>query len=308
MDLKNAKIISYADDTAVIFTGASWEEVKAEAELGLAEIATWLQQNLLTLNVSKTNYVCFSIYNNGQPQNDFNIKIHGCARNVDVNSCDCLPIAKVSQVKYLGVYVDQRLSWYPQLDHVINRTRKLIWIFKTLRHVVPEQMRQNDSSPKHLLNQIYTSLVQSILTYCITIWGGAAKTQFLGLERAQRSLIKVMYFKKRRFSTEELYQISGLLSVRKLYIMATILKTHKYLPYDLTLLNKRRRDIVAQLPTIKTAFASRQYLSNSGFLYNKINKLLYIYDKNYQECKKLLAKWLLSKSYEETEALLEHIT
>lgn len=82
-----------------------------------------------------------------------------------------------------------------------------------------------------LKNTIYIALAQFILTYCISIWRGANKTYFLDLKRAQRSLIKVMYSKPLRFPTKSLYRISGLLSVRKPYVLNIVLQCHKSLTY-----------------------------------------------------------------------------
>lgn len=224
--LNNAKVFSYADDTAVVFTGNSWSEVALLAEAGMTQIAKWLQNNLLSLNTAKTNYICFSISNRTQPKPDFKIKVHTCD---DSSKCQCPSIVRVTETKYLGVVVDQRLSWYPHLDLVNVRIRKLCWIFKTLRHVVPKSVPNKKDKPRNLLNEIYMALVQSILTYCIPVWGGAAKTKFIDLERGQRALIKIMYFKNIRYSTQSLYHDSGLLSVRKLYIIKTVLKMHKLL-------------------------------------------------------------------------------
>lgn len=146
--------------------------------------------------------------------------------------------------------------------------------------------------------------MQSVLTYCIPIWGGAAKTKFIDLERGQRALIKMMYFKNMRFSTQLLYQISNLLSVRKLYIIRTIIKKHKSLPYDPNLNLKRRKDLVADVPQTKTKFTSNQFKKRSAQLYNKCNGETYVYNKKLNECKKILAQWIKPLNYEETEALL----
>ncbi|KAG7303781.1 hypothetical protein JYU34_010677 [Plutella xylostella] len=113
-----------------------------------------------------------------------------------------------------------------------------------------------------------------------------------------------MYFKKRLFSTDKLYNISNLLSVRKLYILSVILKTHKCLPFDPTLLKKRRKDIILKLPTVRTTFASIQYNTRSAYLYNKLNKQTYIYNKNFRECKNLVIKFIQTLTYDETENLL----
>lgn len=297
MKLENGRVISYADDTALAFTGDTWESVYGNAERGLAKIAKWLNAYLLTLNTSKTKYVAFTKYNTTQPGPNYNLKIHSCD-NFQLNeNCSCNKITKVTDIKYLGIMIDQRLSWHLHTEMVMARTRKLIWIFKTLRHV----------TSKTLLNQIYVSLAQSVLVYCIPVWGGATKMKFLELERAQRSLLKVMYFRSYRFPTENLYSLSGLLTVRKLYVLHAVLKLHKTLPYDPSLDKKRRKYLVAPEVSVKSTYAKRQYIRQSASIYNKLNKLLNIFPMTYRDCKKSLMDWLKSKSYDDIETLLQTI-
>lgn len=296
MDNIEGQIFSYADDTAIVFTGVTWAAVKKTAEKGLSKIAAWLSTNLLTLNITKTNYITFSKYITTQPSTDFHIKIHTCNTNTHTN-CLCNIITKVTSAKYLGVMIDQRLSWHSHLEMMISRTRKLIWTFKTLRHV----------ASTILLNKIYISLVQSILTYCISVWGGATKTKLLELERVQRSLIKVMYFKPYSFPTSELYSNSKLLSIRKLYILQAVLKLHKSMSYNPDVLNRRQRRNVVPLIKVKSSFAKRQFDRQSAHLYNIINKEINIYHKNYHLCKKELQTWLKTKNYDEIEDLLNTI-
>lgn len=115
MKLPHTSIFSYADDTAIVFTGDSWSNVKKQAEQGLTVIAKWLNGNLLTLNTSKTNFMCFSIYDRYQPESSYEIKIHQCNSTLNFD-CTCPTIKKVSTTKYLGVILDQRLNWHHQID------------------------------------------------------------------------------------------------------------------------------------------------------------------------------------------------
>lgn len=291
------RIFSYADDTAVVFTGTSWNTLKVTAELGLKEIASWLNANLLTLNINKTNFICFTPNQRTQPGADFGIVIHGCANLLQISNCNCQNIQQVSSTRYLGITVDQRLSWHPHIEIIMTRVRKLIWIFKALRHIMPAQ----------ILNKIYVALAQSVITYCIPIWGGATKIKFLDVERAQRSLIKVMYFKPYKYSTDNLYRISGLLTVRKLYLLNIILDLHKTLFFNPANLDRRRKDIVAHSPTVRTVFARRQYNTQSTYIYNKLNLKLNMYPMLLYDCKKTVTDWLKTQSYEEIELILTRI-
>lgn len=63
----NGKIISYADDTALVFRGQTWAEARSYAEQGLKLAASWLNKNLLTLNTQKSKYITFSINKSTQP-------------------------------------------------------------------------------------------------------------------------------------------------------------------------------------------------------------------------------------------------
>ena len=288
-------IFSYADDTAIVFTGKSWLDVKNKAETGLAKVSKWLCDNLLTLNIQKTNYICFTKYANTQPTLDFSLKIHNCQHdNSTPNTCHCPILQKVVSTKYLGIMLDQRLCWTAHIELLMTRIRKLIRVFKSLRHVME----------KELLKRIYIALVQSVITYCIPIWGGSAKSHFLSLERAQRALIKVMYFKPYRFPTSTLYEISGILSVRKLFILNVTLKCHEIIHFDKNKLRKRRNDLVAPRSNVRSSFAKRQYSFQSSTLYNKINRLLQIYPMQKYSCKKAVTNWLDKLSYTEIETLL----
>ncbi|KAG7313027.1 hypothetical protein JYU34_000107 [Plutella xylostella] len=293
--LNNGQVFSYADDTALVFYAHSWDEVKRVSEIGLALVSEKLRSNLLTLNIKKTNYLCFSIYNNSQPDNNFNLKIHRCGK-ICCNTCDCLYINKVHSVKYLGVVIDQRLSWYSQIEAVTVRLRKMIWIFKKLRHVATQK----------LLTDVYISLAQSVTMYCISIWGGTFKTKFIELERAQRSLIKVIFFKPYRYSTELLYSNSHLLTVRKLYVINIILRFHKTLHFNPEYLNKRRKDLIIPAVFKNTVFASRQYETQSAHIYKQLQKILNIYPVSLRECKKIMTSHLDKLNYDETEDLLQY--
>lgn len=287
------KIFSYADDTALIFQGDSWAEARYLAEKGLHQTSLWLNKNLLTLNINKTKYITFSINKKKQPKN-FTLKAHKC-ENFQSLSCSCAPLIQTTNIRYLGTQVDDSLSWQAQLDILSARTRKMIWIFKKLRNILKFKM----------LKTVYFALVQSILGYCIPVWGGTCKTKIIKVERAQRSLLKVMLRKPFRYPTMSLYKDCNVLTVRQLFILHTTLRKHKDLTYDAKLsYPARRNNRICKAPKHNTAFFRRHSCFLAPYLYNKLNSLLNIFPKISHECKSIIQKYLLSLNYNDTESLL----
>lgn len=302
MGIASARVVTFADDTAIIFRGKTWAEVKSLAELGMTQVACWLENNLLTLNTSKTKYLCFHITQRTCPPDDLcSLKIHSPhCRNL-LPHCGCQSIDRCSQIKYLGIILDDKLNWKPHIDSLVSKTRKLLHIFKKLRNVTKGS----------LIKTVYFSLCQSILTYCIVVWGCAGKTILLKLERAQRSALKVAFNKKFRYPTFDLYSENRLLTVRQLYIQKATLRFHKQalgcMRPSQTAKNLRSipsRERPWTIPRTKTAFARRFYQHMGPFMYTNINNELQILTKSAFQTKKILFRWLIAKTYMATESFL----
>lgn len=295
-NLENCEIFTYADDTALLIYDISWVRARCRAETILRSIMTWLADNLLTLNVEKTKLIRFFLPNTRPlPAESCTLKVHTC--NYNEVCCSCRSLSVVKHVKYLGVYVDEKLDWRAHIENLCIRVRRLIYIFKNLRL----------SADWLTLKIVYCSLCQSVITYCISVWGGTYKTVLIALERAQRFVLKVMLFKQRDHPTRDLYVETQLLTVRQLYVLKSILITHRHLPLDLNI--SRRRPGLPVCPSVpcRSAFARKQHKAQSAFLYNKINKEISIYTLTTREVNKKLDKWLQSLTYAQTENLLTHI-
>lgn len=289
--LNDTKITAFADDTALSFVGDTWPEVFHKAQYGFNIIKEWLAKNSLTLNTDKTNYMTFSLRQTTQPPPSLYLVAHSCSVPDD-QICNCPKLAQVTNTKYLGVTLDNGLSFSLHIELLQNRVRKLIYIFKTLRHVADAR----------LLRQVYFALCQSLLSYCISTWGGAPKTRLLKLERAQRAILKVSNFKNYMFPTAELYKSCQVLTVRQLFIAKTVLIQHSATPYKK--ISKRRKDIVCVTRKSNLTHSSRFNYFLAPTLYNKLNKILPIYQLSSRDCKNLITKWLQGLTYEETENLL----
>lgn len=293
-ELTHGKLVAYADDTALVFAADSWREVFEAAQNGLNDITAMLNNNDLSLNTNKTKYICFSIRNTISSQNlKSNLIIHKCA--LDSNSCNCPHLENTTYLKYLGVIYDNNLSFKRHINSVTNRLRKLMVVFKKLRHCV---------KPK-TLKTIYFALCQTVATYCILIWGGAPKTILKPLEVAQRGILKISKFKNILYPTKTLYQECEVLTIRQLFIVATILTQHGKMHFDEALLKKRKSHNICKIKGCNTFFAHKFFSFLGPYLYSKIHKKISIYTSTKYQCKRNVSAWLLTLSYEDTENLLD---
>lgn len=295
--IPGCKIFSFADDTALYFSGQDWMEVFALAQSGFCKVNNWLLRNTLTLNVTKTKYIPFALKANYLPPPALNIIAHTCETgSVSCSrSCSCPTIQATDNIKYLGVTLDHSLSFKQHTECLVPRLRKLIFIFRKLRHVAHRQV----------IRMVFHALCQSIVQYCIVCWGGAAKTHLIEVERAQRAILKVAAGLPFRYPTVDLYKEWDVLTVRQSFILQTVLKIHSTLTYQPCSLEGKRR-IGRVCPSLRYHTSRSHHLFGflGPYLYNKLNTTLKIYPLLRYHCKHLVTAFLKTLGYEETENLL----
>lgn len=307
LPLEDADISCYADDTAATFYGNTWQEALEAAERGLAEIVKWLDKNLLTLNTSKTKFLCFHKTKASRPPPSLQtLKIHKCHsykrtetstqdENLsDKSDCFCEEIERVESLKYLGVILDDNLSFREHVHNMSNRIRRLIPLMKIMRRM----------AGLDLLREIYIALCQSLLGYCISVWGGCITSNLIKLERAQRSLLKVMTMKSFRYPTVCLFEDVKLLSVRRLYIFKLGCMGHTTAMKMFAVLSKKRV-FHLPFPKYKTAFACRFSPFRLPLIYNQLCKICNLKDLNKYQAKIAIHKELLNWDYQKTENFLK---
>lgn len=295
MTIEKCDIFAYADDTALLVWGRDWGAARINAERALGLITDWLSRNLLTLNTDKSKFVRFNISKTSVSElSTCSLKIHNCLQPGP--SCSCKSLSRVESIKYLGVLLDERLDWRIQIEALAARVRKLIYLFKQLRN----------SADRSTLRIVYFGLCQSIISYCISVWGVAGRTAFLRLERAQRAILKVATCKGRMYSTVKLYAECEVLTVRQLSILRILMRKHASLPYNSTVSPKRRGGTVCPPMSCRTSWARRQFPALGCRLYNRVNRVMSnsLVSLSRHSFRKEVTAYLRGLNYSKTEDLL----
>lgn len=209
-DIKlTADITLYADDTCLFYYGNEIQSIAKQAQDDLNILHTWLQYNLLTINVMKTKYMIFTAKN----KKDFNMP------TLHVNN---EPLTKVQSQKYLGLTLDSHLTWKPHLDNIRAKLTSLMGILRGVVRCFPESVRYI----------IYNSLIKPHITYLIEVWGSATKTNTKPLQIAQNKIIKLLFHFNFRMSTETVFQKAKLMTLAQTYHYQTCILIRKILTKD----------------------------------------------------------------------------
>jgi hypothetical protein len=283
-----SELISYADDTVILVEGESWREVSHRASADITLLKRWFDSSLLSLNVDKTNFVTFALRRVALPD-DVKIVIHGagclgCSQVCDGCSGECRELARVQSVKYLGIIVDQLISWKEHINSTVERIRKMYYVFYDLRDVL---------GGKTMLS-VYYAMIHSIIRYGIVSWGGAYDNALHPLGVAQRGVLKIILRKRRDFSTVELFSLFPVPRPNNMFKFTAICQLIK------SILNNEfipefnvgpRMTGYIRIPRQRTTAGQKYYLTQAIKWYNELSpKLKYMDGEDFVTFKKRLKK------------------
>lgn len=198
-------IISFADDTVIYFSANTWAEIYQKISKKLKDVTNWLNSNLLTLNIEKTKCIPFTSYRNHLPPFE-NVIIHGTTKSIKT----------AYNIKYLGLLIDSHLKWDLHILELCGKMRKTFFLLKTIRQFLDLQQ----------MKTVYYALIQSLLTYGISGWGGIKKSKLKPLEVVQKTILKIIYRKSPLYPSMVLFQETQILNIRNLYIKKLILRIY----------------------------------------------------------------------------------
>ena len=111
----HTKAIAFADDLAKITYGETTSEAEAYTNSDLAKIQNWAKQNKMQFNELKSKTLL--IARKGK-RNRENINIYHNNRRLE----------QVKEMKYLGIYFDNRLNFHKHIEHITEKSRKIIYM------------------------------------------------------------------------------------------------------------------------------------------------------------------------------------
>ena len=232
------KSLMFADDLKIFRQITS----SADAQLlqhDLSKLLSWSSDWQLSLNANKCSVLSITLKR--QPVlYDYHI-------GNDV-------LTRVNVQKDLGILIDTKLSFIPNVDHIIkkaNRMSGLIW--RNFRSI----------NNKHALRTLYCTLIRPHLEYCTVTFNSISNYQEARIERVQRRFLNFMHKALNGHNDNvpeyvdlcDLYKLSPL-SVRRTVNDCLFLHKHFHNHYSLTDANP----FSLHVPVRRTRFANEHIL------------------------------------------------
>ena len=148
-EVHHSKMTMFANDMASYCHENSPNNLQSKLNADLAAITSWLHDNKLTLNVTKSKFMVIGGRNKLSQFNDIAL-----IANND-------PLENVTKFKYLGVIINQHLTWHDHIEQLQSKIAKRLGVLKQIKHYLPVYARR-----------IYVStMVIPILEYASIVWG-----------------------------------------------------------------------------------------------------------------------------------------
>ena len=164
-----AKLILFADDTNLFFSNKDPLKLIELINEEIPKFTQWLMVNKLTLNIDKTKLILFK-----PRQKRTSVQIR-----IKINNKD---IEQVKETVFLGVVLDEHVTWRSHINYTANKISKSIGIIR----------RSSFFLKKESLRILYFSMIYPYLQYCNLVWANTYQTTISRLSILQKRIIRIV--------------------------------------------------------------------------------------------------------------------
>jgi hypothetical protein len=194
------KICLFADDSNLLVTGRTMPEIEAVAKSNLHKINNYFSSKNLLLNLEKTNLVCFKTKQNRN-------------KICPIIKIDNLSISQISNTKFLGIHLDENLSFD---SHILNLKKKIasgLFALKIMSRYCSVQ----------ILKSIYFAHIHSHIYFGVATYGATSNSNLNSILQLQKKAIRIIMNLENQQSAKRYFSELGILTVYGMYVLETIM-------------------------------------------------------------------------------------
>ena len=245
----------FADDTSIYLSDLDENNLFNVMNVELAKVCNWILANRLALNIDKTVYLLFAGKKSVSNSNEIYMFNNAISRK--------------NETKFLGLLIDDKLSWKSHTNYIHSKVSKLIGLL----------FRVSDCFTKTALKTLYYSFIYPHLLYGVIFWGSVAKRNFESIFRLQKRAVRILTKSQKYAHTDPLFEDKEILKLstilrfemckfihrdlhcNNIFDLASVSSVHSY--------NTRFNNNIS-LTRVRTSLAAKFVLHEGVKLYNNL--------------------------------------
>lgn len=239
----------FADDSTVTITCNNIDTYKIDIKDALTSIINWLDNNNLKININKTKIIHFRQRENA------------ASTNLDIKYINNT-IEEVDTTKFLGIQIDNKLNWKPQVESLCKKINSIVYVLYKLSPIVNMET----------LLIAYHGLIASNIRYGIMFWGNS--TYVDKIFKHQKRCIRAMFHLKVTDTCKPYFNKYKILTIPSLYIFETAMFVRHNPDLFCRLSNvvprSRRDQYKVCVRNSKTSLMHKSVFCMAPLIYNKL--------------------------------------
>ena len=187
-------------------SGKNPDELVNIMNADMTQIVNWLRTNKLSLNLKKTNISLYFVKKRGKitVQNDLIV--------------DDVVINRTNHTRFLGVMVDQHLTFESHVKYIERKITRGIAILYKAKRILKESS----------LLTLYNAFIYPYITYCITVLGKTYPSVLDPLIKCQKRAVRIVKGAGKYDHTFPIFYNSKILNLRRFFVHFVQIFLFKY--------------------------------------------------------------------------------
>lgn len=171
--INTATLSLFADDTAILTQNHDLMEARNQLQVTVDEISNWFYKWKIFLNCNKCEAKIFSLR-----------RTH-IVPEIQINNTNVAWNPDDEAIKYLGLYLDKKLSWKLHINKKLNEAHV------RLGQLYPIMNRKSALKPECAI-LLYKSLIRPLIMYSSQVWGATlSKNKLHKIQTIQNKILRM---------------------------------------------------------------------------------------------------------------------
>lgn len=205
--MKYSEISLFADDSMIYIIGNNIQDMLVKINYDINELFEWLCDNSLSINVNKSKAIVFGSRSKVADINTNRLDIKIDNRRLDF----------VSEVKYLGIKLDQSLSFHNHALYIMNKMSKKTFFLR--------RISKNLSIPTRLL--LYKSIILPHVEFCSTVLFNLPSFRIQEIQCIQNRCMRAILACNKYTPIKTMLNVLSLMSIKEKILFNTLLFIYK---------------------------------------------------------------------------------